>query len=242
MFNGKYRSIYHVIESLYRDEGYTHHINISDVVEWTAEAMALIGATLAYEKKVTGQDDLNPTVKIEEYRGVLPCDLHKVLAVREYCSKIPMRYATDSFHMGSHEDRNIDYTLNSDLTYQLNNNYIFTSFDEGELEIEYIAHMTDENGFPMIPDEVKYIRAIRSYFRHKIDHRMWRQGKLSDKIKNDSEQEWYLDCKAAEVESKIRGFDFMESLKNQWLRLNPKINEHDTGFIYSGQQEQRYIK
>jgi len=240
MFNGNYRSIYHVIESLYRDEGYTQNINISDAIEWTAEAMALIGATLAYTNKVTGMDDLNPTIKIENYRGELPCDLHRIISVREYCTKNPMRATTDNFHKGYH--RNVDHTLNTDLTYELNDSYIFTSFEEGELEMSYLAHKIDENGYPMIPDEVKYIRAIKSYIKHKIDHRLWRNGLITDKVKTDSEQEWYFDCKAADVESKLRGVDYMESLKNQWLRLIPKTQQHSNGFIYSSQQEQRYIK
>lgn len=242
MFNGNYRSVYHVIESLYRDEGYTQHFNISDLVEWVAEAMALIGATLAYKNKVTGQDELTPTIKIENYRGELPCDLHRVIQVREYCNQTPMRCTTDTFHKGYKDDRQYNFAGNSDLTYQLNDNYIFTSFEEGEVEMSYLAHPIDEKGYPMVPDEVKYIRAIKSYMRHKIDHRMWRQGLVTDKIKTDSEQEWYLDCKAADVEAKLRGFDFMESLKNQWLRLIPKTLNHGEGFVYSGQLEERYIK
>lgn len=242
MFNGNYRSIYHVIESLYRDEGYSHDINMSDMVEWTAEAMALIGATLAYEKKVTGMNDVTPTIKIEDWRGELPCDLHRVQQCREYCTKTPMRCTTDTFHKGYQDGRTPDFGIETDLTYELNDCFIFTNFKEGEVEMAYLAHKTDENGFPMVPDEIKYIRAIKSYLRHKIDHRMWRKGLISEKIKVDSEQEWYLDCKAADVESKLRGFDYMESIKNQWVRLIPNLNQHSAGFYFSGQQEQRYIK
>ena len=39
------------------------------------------------------------------------------------------------------------------LGYRLNNNYIFTNFEEGSVEISYTAFVTDDDGYPMVPDD-----------------------------------------------------------------------------------------
>lgn len=241
MLNSKFISIYRVIESLYRDEGYTQQINKSDMLEWIGEAIDLLRLKLAYIEKVTGTDANNPTIKIENYRGELPCDLHSIIQVREYCAKIPMRMRTDTFHHGNKTDIRVpDYNYNQDITYSINDNYIFTSVETMEVEMSYLAYKLDEDGYPMIPEDTLVVKAIKAYLTYKLDHRLWRNQLISDKVYTDSEQEWYLTSKQAMVRASTPSWDQLESFKNQWLRLIPKINEQSSGYAYLGQQEERY--
>ena len=129
MLNPKYTTIDRVLEKVYAEHGFKGDLEWTYAIELIGDAMDFIGVPSAYEDKITGQDDLTPTIKVENYRGELPCDLHLIVQTREYCTQTPMRYSTDTFHTAYHVDRSLDFTVNTDLTYTVNNNYIFTSFE-----------------------------------------------------------------------------------------------------------------
>ena len=288
MLNGKYVSLKTVIEKVYASNGYTNELNIHDCVEWVGSAMDLIGAPLAYFDKVG-------CINIEDFKGVLPCDLHLVIQTRDKDSKSAMLYASDTFHTGYHCANSPDLTVNctnnncegnetdevpstddddntncnpffnsnpnlttntpfaagnsslgtgvsdsSELTYTLNNNYIFTSFKSGTVEIAYKAFPTSEDGMPLIPDDTKYIRAVESYLTMKIDYKLWRQNKLEEKVYRDSEAKWYFDAGAAKNSANMPSYDEMESIKNSFLRSIPKINQHYSSFGLLNNPENRY--
>ena len=78
---------------------------------------------------------------------------------------IPMVYASDIYHSGLHCDETVheQYNCQSNITYNINNNYIETSTKDGYVQIAYQAIKTDEEGFPMIPDDTK-VRMALKYF------------------------------------------------------------------------------
>jgi len=133
-------------------------------------------------------------------------------------------------------------SVSDQITYSLNNNYIFTSFASGTVEMAYKAFPTSEEGYPLIPDDTKYIRAVVSYLTMKIDYKLWRQNKLEEKVYARSEQEWYFNVGAAKTGATIPSLDQMESLKNSWLRSIPKINQHSSSFNLLNNPETRYTK
>jgi hypothetical protein len=55
--------------------------------------------------------------------------------------------------------------------------------------------------------------------------------------KIEQERDWYIG--AAQTRGHMPSVDMMESIKNNILRLIPKINQHSDGFASSGSQEQR---
>lgn len=142
----------------------------------------------------------------------------------------------------------LPYTY-KDITYSMNENFIFTSFKDGaKVLMSYKAYPVDDCGFPLIPDNIKFKQAIQSYIRMKMDYRMWRKGKLDDKVYNHSEREWAWYCGAATTAANIPSMDEMESLKQQWMHLIPRLNEHSkmfdllgaAEFITNGQEFYRY--
>lgn len=132
------------------------------------------------------------------------------------------------------------------LTYTFNNNYIFTSFEEGWVEMTYKAFPIDGRGLPLIPDDETIKRAIEAYIISMIDNREWRvdptnQGKKA--IKQDSETKAAIAIRRVHSYAKLPDVAEMEAIKNMWLRLNPKINEYATGFKFNTLQEQlRFTK
>lgn len=129
-------------------------------------------------------------------------------------------------------------TTFKDITYELNDNYIFTSFKEGaDVLISYYAFPIDAEGFPLIPDNQKFREATAAFVRYKIDYKLWRRGKLDSNVFNYSEREkdWYIG--AATTAGAMPSVDTMESWKKQLGRLVPRFNEHSKMFDNLGQQE-----
>jgi hypothetical protein len=140
-----------------------------------------------------------------------------------------MRWATDSFNNSMH-CTNYDHACKSSSTYTVNGNYIFTSFDHGSVMMAYLAIPTDEEGFPLIPADEWWRQAVQFEIAYKIAMKLFIQGNILDKTFQYIEKE--RDWKVAQAvnKSKMPSIDEMESFKNQWLRLIPNYNNHNTFF------------
>lgn len=240
MLNPGYTTIERVVENVIRDTGFTESIDFADIVEWVFIAQELINVPTAYIKKITdGNTDWGhyPPVQVVAHRAELPCDFHKLISVREYCLQIPMVGDSGTFLQSI---RDVDSGKYSNITYTINNNYIFTNMEEGYLEIAYWAFPTNEEGMPMIPDDVKYLRAVESFIAFKIATRLWLQDKLSTDKKNYFEQNWYWDAKAAKGKADIPSYDQAESLKNQILRLVQRPTQASWGYSGLSNPEKSY--
>lgn len=134
------------------------------------------------------------------------------------------------------------YRVNPEAQYEykINNGYIYTNFQEGYIELAYTGFVTDEHGFPMIPDDQKFIDAIRWSLIEHIDYKKWRVGEITDKVYNHSEQEraWYIG--AARNKASIPSIGEMEKLKNMFLRSITKTDAYSNYFKYSNVPEARY--
>lgn len=177
------------------------------------------------------------TVKLEvkDYRAMLPCDYHKMIQVRTCtCGRTAtFRYSTDSFHMSEDKHCNL-----SDLTYKIQGQVIFTSIKEGEIEIAYEAISVDEEGYPLIPDNSSFTRALELYIKKKCFTIQFDLGKISPQVYNNVCQEYAWAVGAAQNELIKPSIDEMESITNAWNNLIPRVNEHKTGFVTLGTKEQ----
>lgn len=262
MLNGRYISIDRVIEGVYRDFGWTHELDWIDAVEWIGEIMDMIAAPKQYVDKVTdGDEDRHHQcpIKITNYRGHLPCDIIYPVMAREWNSKLEMRLSSDTFHSSvKKNEENVtpsSYPIssplienrngllnagNTDLTYTINDQHIFTNFEEGEVELSYKAFPTDCNGLPMIPDNVKYVQAVKYYIAEKIAQKLFIQGNIASGVflHIQQQRDWYVG--AATTAGLMPSIDEMESWKNQMVRLIPNINAHSTAFKYHGDKPGQY--
>lgn len=127
-----------------------------------------------------------------------------------------------------------------DYQYKIDDDYIYTNFETGFIELSYKAFVTDDHGFPKIPDDQKYIEAIKWSIIEQLDYKKWRVGEITDKVYTKSEQnrDWYI--AAARNKANIPSMQKMESLKNMFLRSIQKTDEYATYFKYSNIPEKRY--
>jgi hypothetical protein len=125
--------------------------------------------------------------------------------------------------------------------YKLNNNFIFTNFKHGFVEMTYRAYPVDEFGMPMVPDNIRFIKAVEWYLISRLDYKRWRHTRNPGDEKvwshSDSQYLWYVG--SARSAARMPSLDMMESIKRMILRSIPKINEHKTGFQNTNTQERR---
>ena len=164
-WSSKYTSVQEIIGKVYRDMGMADQINFADAVEWAGEAIEFIGAPFHLKDKIV-------RIPIVNYRAELPLDLHYIVTSRGYptdcieeepCEEVDtshyraMRYSTDSYHHWYCSNKSFgDQHCASDLTYKINDNFIFTSYETGFVLIAYKGIPVDNDGFPQIPDDPKF--------------------------------------------------------------------------------------
>jgi hypothetical protein len=209
MLKTGYTSIQRIVENIIRDTGFTTEINWIDVIEWVYIASELIGVKNAYVLKTLDID-------IENYRGELPSDFHLIYQAREKTSGNSMRCESGTFFLSENSPR-ISSLI--DLTYSLNNDYLFTSFKEGIVEISYYAFPVDDEGLPLVPDDVMYIRAIESFITERIARKLMIQDKMDPNKYRMLEQDWLFYVNSARTKDSLMTLDQAHALKNQLTKL-----------------------
>jgi len=125
------------------------------------------------------------------------------------------------------------------ITFDLNNNNITLSVKEGKVCMAYLAIPTDDEGLPLIPEDTSYQLAVKKYLTMKIDYIAWRRGTLQQAVFEHSQQEWMWYVGQAGNKAKMPNLDQIEAIKNQTMRLLPRINQHETFFKSLGSPEIR---
>lgn len=168
---------------------------------------------------------------IEDYRGSLPCDYIEVIQVKDYSSGYCFRHSTDSFHYSYNQQEPYD------LTYKIQGMVIYTSIKQGDIELAYRAIMVDSDGYPMIPDDSSFINALELYIKKKHFTTLFDLGKISHQVLQNTQQEYCWAIGQAQSSLTIPTIDQMESIKNSWTTLVPRMNSHREGFKTEGTQE-----
>ena len=147
----------------------------------------------------------------------------------ENSSLQPLQYGASNFHKSMHCEGCVNENSSYEDTYIIDNDYIKTSFVSGKICLSYMAFPTDEDCYPLVPDDISFKEAMFWYVYKKI--------LLSNPtFKNNgidygtAEQQWQKYCTQARNAANYPDIDRMESFMNQWVRLVPDLNRHDTAF------------
>lgn len=135
-------------------------------------------------------------------------------------------------------NRHIDATMFSrELQYDTKPGYIITSMPCGFVKIAYYAIYTDEDSMPMIPDMESYKECLYWYVMMKLMYPKKLRGQINqnDYIEICNSYNFYR--KQAYAEAMMPEVDDMESVKNQWLKLYPELNDHDLFFSTTGDEQ-----
>jgi len=215
-------------------------ITESDVASYMADCIKLIGAPMAYEDKVED-------ITIQDYRGELPCDLLYIQQTRKHGNVegefTAMRYSSDTFQSAYHQVGSPDFAShnsNYDWNYSLNNGMIYTNFKEGTIQQSFKALKTDKDGLPMVPDNVKFEKAIENYVKAEWYRVQWELGKIPDKVLQKAEQErdWYIG--GANTAAQLQSIDQAETFRSAFTKILGNSTAAKSFFQDHGRQE--YIK
>ena len=141
----------------------------------------------------------------------------------------PMSLATGNFSAAKaiHCENCINISSTCDEEYSINHPYITTSFQKGHLCLAYIRQPLDDRGWPMIPDEVSYVEAIKRYVVYKLKYGDFLTGKVHPNIYTKLEQDWHWYCSQARNKMNMpNSIDKLQNLTNQWNRLIPNKNRY----------------
>ena len=150
------------------------NITIETAVAYTVDFMRIVGVPDMFMEKTD-------ILEVKKYRAILPCDYYQMIQVRSTKDgNFAFRYSTDTFHMSNCKNSNSREF--SDLTYKIQGNFIYTSIEEGKIEISYEAIATDSEGYPLLPDNSSFTRALELYIKKRHFTILFDIGKIDSKV------------------------------------------------------------
>lgn len=211
----KYISVRQILDDLLADD-MMRGLSLERAVNYAAEFMQVVGMPPEFENKVE-------KVEIEDWRGKLPCDLYEIVQVKD-----PKGFAYISAE-GSFGNRNHPEQYPA-FTYMVKGDIIFTSTKSIDLLVSYLAIPTDDYGFPLIPENAAYIRALELYIQKRYFTILFNNGKINQNVLANTQQEYAFYVGQAQSDLIRPSLDQMESIKNMWTTLIPKVHKHADGF------------
>jgi len=111
--------------------------------------------------------------------------------------------------------------------------YLKFNFERGMVALSYLRSITDEKGYPMIPDDYTFLTAITAYItlRH-MKRKMYTEAKRENITMAQSAQaDWDKYVRMAVNKAlSPQGIDEYENLKDQRLYLIPRRNAYQNFF------------
>lgn len=198
-------------------------IDIEAGVQYTLDFIGLMGIPNVYIQK-------HADVDIKDYRGELPCDLVIVDQVKDNKSGLCMRSMTDNFN-------GINNQLKSEPTFKTQGRYIYTSFKEGKVTLAYQAAKVDEEGFPMLPSNAVFLKALEQYIKVQMFTVLYECGRLTGDVLKHAEDEYAWAAGKCQNAFTIPSLAEMESISGMMHRLIPSRHEFRRGFKTLGDRE-----
>lgn len=199
-----YTSLDTVIEKINRIQLFRDNYNPEELEEWAIEALLKIG--VKDTKKYTSK-------QLEVYSGKtkLPTGMESLEGLLEGESGYPME------ELGPSDDFRA-------LTYKIHTGYIFTSFDEGSVIINYYELLLNNNKV-YIPEQQYFLSAVESYLKFKIGEKLFWMQKIVAGQFQMLERDWLFYCNSAKNKSKELTNDGLHNFKRKHLQMFPNINK-----------------
>ena len=161
---------------------------------------------------------------------------------RNEASLQPLQYGASTFHKSMHCTGCVNENIRYEDTYIIDNDYIKTSFQSGKICVSYMAFPTDDDCYPLVPDDISYLEAMFWYVYKKmlLSFRTPTETKGNGINYQFAEQQWKYYCTQARNAANFPDIDKYESFMNQWVRLIPSLNRHDLEFEQLNTKEDLY--
>lgn len=220
-----YISIKEILDNLL-DHPMLQGLSLERAVNYAVHLIRIVGMPGMFEEKTA-------IIDIKDYRGKLPCDFYDIIQVRTaegYPHQKMLRNSTDNFHMSENKKP-------SEPTYKIQGGVIFTSIKDTSIEVAYRSILTDDEGYPLIPDNSSFIKALELYIKKEYFTILFDLGKINGQILQNTQQEYAWAVGQAQSSFTRLSIDQMESLTNTLNTLIQRTNEHSTGFKNNSDKE-----
>lgn len=252
----QYTNIRRVLDNL-MDHPLLRDVTLEQAVRYTIRFISLHGYPRMFQDKIE-------QVEIEDFRGLLPCDLISINQVKDMHTGICLRAMTSTFVRGMEPHKTpekpvdpINNTLHEteklkaldhlylsphhprmeEPSFKTQGRVIFTSFPEGCVEISYRAIPVDDDGFPLLIDNENYLAALEAFIKLQVFTIKFDTGKINANVLQNAQQTYAW--RAAELGSEFStpSYSEAEALSRFWNTLVPSVQHFDKGFTHLGDRE-----
>jgi hypothetical protein len=162
-------------------------LDLEQAIQYTIDFIGIVGMPTFYEDKLE-------TIQIEDFRGLLPCDLVSIIQVKDLKTGICLRSMTDTFNPGLRKspknikgrpvdiqairnvnpqpfgiDQNsIHHIKSEEMTFKTQGRVLFTSFRTGKVELSYKTLPVDKDSLPLLIDNANFLKALELYIKNKL--------------------------------------------------------------------------
>ena len=186
----QYTSIKRILDNL-TEHPLLRDLTLEQVVKHTIRFIGLHGYPKLYQDK-------EDVVKIDAFRGTLPCDLIRITQVKDIKTGLCLRAMTDTFTHGLEVDKFPDppkepmhnarkhkpwyippaWRYLEEPAFKTQGRIIFTTFPKGAVCIAYKAIPVDDEGFPLLIDNEVYLAALEAYIKKMVFTVKFDTGKI----------------------------------------------------------------
>lgn len=250
--NIQYTNIRRVLDDI-TEHPLLRDVTLEQVIRHTIRFISLHGYPQLYQDKVE-------TVEIKDFRGLLPCDLIYIVQVKDPGSGICLRSMTDTFAPGMRPKPDEQYQpkdlinnaspvgeyippmrkYTEEPSFKTQGRIIFTSFEEGEVEIAYKSIPVDEDGFPLLIDNETYLNALEAYIKVKVFTVKYDTGKIQAGVLSNAQADYSWASHLLQSEMTLPSVSEMESLTRYLNTMIKPTTSFDKGFKDLGGRE--YIR
>lgn len=216
-------------------------IPFETAVEYAVDFISLMGTPALYCEKTA-------IVEVKDWRGPLPCDFEQMIQVRVAGPQTSRRWinipallprpvyreSVHSFHMSDFKPNEF---ITGELTYKIQGMVIFTSTKDIDVEIAYRAFATDDEGYPLLPDNPSFLRGLENYIKQQWFIILYDMGQISEGVLNNAKQEYAWAAGDAQSEFSRLDLDKAETLSNVFKMLIPRNHSHQSAFFTEGAKE-----
>lgn len=197
-------------------------LSLETAVDYAVDFLRIVGVPSMFSEKVI-------YLKVDDYRAKLPCDFYKIIQVRPI-GRPALIASTDSFFMGGRY-------RDSNNTYKIQGNIIYTSLEDDTLELAYLAIDTDEDGYPLIPDNSSFTRALELYIKKMWFTILFDLGKITPAVLDNTQREYAWAVGDCMTEFNRLSIDEMEAFSNSWRTMILRDHQHASGFANNGTRQ-----
>ena len=198
-------------------------VDLEEAIRYVVDFISIVGCPTFYLDKEVD-------ITIEDYRGLMPCDLVSIVQVKDKNTGFCLHSMTDSFN--PKED-----TFNKELTFKTQGNVILTSFRTGEITISYKALPVDETGIPLLIDNTNFLKALELYIKKEKFSDLYDEGKIREGVMIKVERDYAWAVAQCEKEFIMPSISELQSITNMWNTLIPRVREFDSGFTKLGNRQ-----